>query len=84
MKASTSISSYFIETLSPPNKNNWHHRGVPITLKINFFSLNPNHRLSLEHIWKTLMSCIQKGLKYTGKKETKSIVDLTLFFLPLK
>ena len=61
------IASYFLETLASPNEKTWHDRGGPITQTINHFSLNPNHRRSVEHTWKTLISCIEKGVKYTGK-----------------
>ena len=37
---------------------------------ITFF-INPNHRRSVEHTWKTLISCIEQGVKYTGKNATK-------------
>ena len=60
------IASYFIETLASLHENNWHHRRGPITQTIDHFSLNPNHRRSVEHTWKTLIKCIEKGVKYTG------------------
>ena len=59
------IASYFIETLAPPHKNTWHHRGGPITQTIDNFSLNPNHWWYVEYTWKTLISCIEKEVKYT-------------------
>ena len=65
------IAYKFIETLASPHENNWHHRGGPITQAIDNFSLNPNHRRSVEHTWKTLISCIEQGVKYTGKNVTK-------------
>ena len=46
------ISSYFLETLASPNEKTWHERVGPFTQKINQFSLNPNHRRSVEHTWK--------------------------------
>ena len=57
-----SIDSYFINTLSSPHANTWHHRGEPITQKIYHFYLNPNHRRSMEHTRKTLISCIEQGV----------------------
>ena len=46
------IASYFIETLAPPHPNAWHHRGGPLTQTIDHFSLNHNHRRSVELTWK--------------------------------
>ena len=66
------IASYFINTLASPHANNWHHRGGPITQTIDHFGINPNHRWSVEHTWKTLISCIEQGVEYTGKNVTKS------------
>ena len=65
------IASYFIETLASPHENTWHHRGGPITQTIENFSLNHNHRRSVEHTWKTMISCIEQGVKYTGRNVTK-------------
>ena len=78
------IASDFIETLATPQRNTGHHRGGPITQTINHFSLNHNHRRSVEHTWKTLISCIEKGVKYTGGNVTKTMVDLTFFLLVMK
>ena len=78
------IASYFLKTLASPHKNNSYHRGGPITQTIDIFSLNHNHRKSVGHTQKTLISCIEKGVKYTRKNVTKSMVDLTLFLLLLK
>ena len=52
------ITSYFINTLSSPQANTWHHIGGTITNTIDHFFLNPNHRWSVEHTWKILISCI--------------------------
>ena len=65
------IAYYFLETLASLHKSTWHHRGVTITQTINNLSLYHNHRRSVEHTWKTLISCIEKGVKYTGKHVTK-------------
>ena len=65
------IASYFIETLAFPHENPWHHRRGPITQTIDNFSLNPNHWRSVKHTRKTLISCIEKGVKYTGGNVTK-------------
>ena len=65
------IASYFLETLASPHENTWHHRGGTITATIDHFYLNHNHRRSVEHKWKTLISCIYKGVKYTGENVTK-------------
>ena len=43
-----------------------------ITQIINHFSLNPNHRQSVEKTMKTMISYLEKGLKYTGNNETKN------------
>ena len=66
------IASYFINTLASPHANTWHHRGGPITQTIDHFCLNPNHQRSVEHTWKTLISCIEQGVKYTGRNVTKN------------
>ena len=60
------IASYFLETLASPNEKTWNDRGGTITQTINPFSLNTNHRRSVEHTWKTMISSLEKGLKYTG------------------
>ena len=78
------VSSYFINTLASPHSNNWHHRGGPITQTIDHSCLNPNHQRSVEHTWKTLISCIEQGVKYTGRKVTKIMVDLTFYLLLMK
>ena len=59
------IASFFLETLASPNKKTWHDTGGPITQTINHFSLNPNHRRSVEKTWKTMISYLEKGVKYT-------------------
>ena len=78
------IAFYFIETLASPHKKSWCHIGVPITQTIDHFSLNSNHRQSMEHTWQTLVSCIEQGVKYTGVNVTKTMVDLTFYLLILK
>ena len=65
------IASYFINTLASPYANTWHHRGGPITQTIYHYCLNPNHQRYVEHTWKTLISCIEQGFKYTGINVTK-------------
>ena len=52
-------------------RKTWHDRGDPITQTINHFSLNHNHRGAVEHTWKTMISFLDKGGKYTGKNVTK-------------
>ena len=42
-----------------------------ITQTINHFSLNPNHRRSVENSRKTMINYLEKGVKYTGNNETK-------------
>ena len=66
------IASYFINTLASSLANTWQHRGGTITHKIDHFFRDPNHRRSVEHIWKTLISCIELGVKYTGRNVTKN------------
>ena len=66
------ISSFFLETLASPNEKTRHDTGGPITQTINQFFLNPNHRRSVEHTWKTMISYLEKGVKYTGNNETKN------------
>ena len=56
------IAYYFLETLASPHKNTWHRRGGPTTQTIDNFSLNNNHWRSMKHIWKTLISLIERGL----------------------
>ena len=65
------ILSYFFKYLASPNEKTWHDRGGIITQTINRFPLNHNHRRSVEHTWKTLISCIEKGVTYTGNNVTK-------------
>ena len=65
------IASFFLNTLESPNEKTWHDRGGPITKTIHHFSLNKNHRRSVEKTWKTMMSYLEKGVKYTGKNGTK-------------
>ena len=64
-KRNIKIASFFLETLASPNGKTWHDRGGPIIQTINHFSLNPNHRRSVEHKWKTMINYLEKGLKYT-------------------
>ena len=42
-----------------------------ITQTITHFSLNPNHRRSVEKTLKTMISSLEKGVKYTGNNGTK-------------
>ena len=65
------IDSYFINTLASPDANTWHHIGGPITQTIDNFCLNPNHWRYVEHTWKIFISCIDQGVKYTGRNVTK-------------
>ena len=65
------IASYFINTLASPHSNTWHHRGAQITQTIDPFGLNPNHWRSVKHTWKTVISCIEQGIQYTGRNLTK-------------
>ena len=65
------IASYLLETFASPNEKTWHDIGGPITQTINHFSLNPDHRRSVEHTLKTMISSLEKGVKYTGKNITK-------------
>ena len=62
-KLNINIASFFLETLASPNEKTWHDTGVPITKTINHFSLNPNHRRSVEKTWKTMISSLEKGVK---------------------
>ena len=39
---------------------------------------------SVEHTRKTLIVCIEQGVKYTGINVKKSMVDLTFYILLLK
>ena len=65
------IASYFLETSASMHENTWHQKGGPITQTIDHFFLNPNHRRSVEHTRKSLISCIEQGVKYTGRNVTK-------------
>ena len=60
------IASFFLVTLASPNEKTWHDRGGPITKTINHFALNTNHGRSVEKTWKTMISSLEKGVKYTG------------------
>ena len=66
------IAYYFIDTLASQYASTWHRIGGPTTQIIDHFSFNPNRRRSVEHTWKTLIGCIEKGVKYTGKNVTKN------------
>ena len=70
-KLNINIESFFLETLASPNEKTWHDTGGPITQTINHFSLNPNHRRSVEKTWKTMISYLDNGVKYTGNNKTK-------------
>ena len=39
---------------------------------MDHFVLNLNHRQPVEHTWETVISCIQWGVKYTGRNITKN------------
>ena len=65
------IASFFLVTLASPNEKTWHGRGGPITKTIDHFALNPNHRRSVENTRKTMISYLEKGVKYTGNNGTK-------------
>ena len=67
------IASFFLVTLASPNEKTWHDRGGPITKTINHFALNSNHWRSVEKTWKTIISYLEEGVKYTvnnGKKRS--------------
>ena len=66
------IYSYFIKTLASTHANTWHHRGGPVTQRIDYFGLNSNHWRSVEHTRKKVISCIDQGVKYTGRNVTKN------------
>ena len=68
------IVSYFFKTLASPNEKTWHDRGGPITQKINHFSLNPDHRRSVEKDMKKKISSLEKGVKFAGNNVTKKNV----------
>ena len=68
------IASYFINTLEPPHANTWNHRDGTDTQTIDYLFLNPNHRRSVEHTWKTLISCLEQEFKYTRINVTKNHV----------
>ena len=70
-KLNINITSFFLDTLASPNEKTRHDTGGPITKTINHFSLNPNHRRSVEKTWKTMISYLEKGVKYTGNNKTK-------------
>ena len=66
------IAPYFINTLAPPHDNTWYNRGEKITQTIIHFGLDPNHWWSVEHTQKTVIGCIEQGIKHTGIKVKKS------------
>ena len=70
-KLNINIAYFYLETLAYLNKKNWYETGGPITQTINHFSLNPNHWRSVENTWKTMISSLEKGLKYTVNNGTK-------------
>ena len=65
-KLNINIAYFFLETLASPNEKTWHDTDGPITQTINHFSINPDHRRSVENTWKTMISYLEKGVKYTG------------------
>ena len=65
------IASFFLETLVSPNEKTWHDIGGPIKQTINHFSLNPNHWWSVEKTRKTMITSLEKGVKYTGNHNKK-------------
>ena len=65
------IASYLVSTLVSPNENTWHHRCGTIIQTIDRFGINPNHWRSVENTWKTVIGCIERMVKYTGRNGTK-------------
>ena len=65
------IYSHFVNTLASPHDNTWHHIGGKITQTIDNFGINPNHWRYFENTWKTVISFIEQGVKYTGINGTK-------------
>ena len=78
------IASYFIITLESPHADTWHHSGGPITHTIDNFCLNPNNEQSVDHTQITVISYIEKVVKYTGINVSKIMVDLTFYLLLMK
>ena len=72
------IASYLVNTLAFPHHNKWNHRGGPITQTIDNFGLNCNHQRYVENTRKTVISCIEQGVKYTGRNGTKQYVRIYL------
>ena len=78
------IAYYFIDTLASPHASFWHRIGGTIKQIIYHFPINHNRWRSMEHTWKTLIRCIEKGVKYTGKNVTKNHGRPYLYLLLLK
>ena len=70
------IYYYFINTLASSNNNTWNHRGGTITQTTDYIGLNPNHWRSVVNTCKTIIGCIEQGVKYTVINGTKIMVDL--------
>ena len=83
-KLNINIASFFLETLVPPNEKTWHDTGSPIKKTINHFSINLNHRRSVEKTRKTMISSLEKGVKYTGNNETKRSGQPYLYLILMK
>ena len=49
-----------MKTLASPHANTWHHRGGPITQKVDHFGPNPNRFWSVKHTWKAVIGCIEQ------------------------
>ena len=64
------ISAYLVNTLEYPHNSTWNYRGGPTARNIYHFSLNPDYWRSVENIWKIVISCIEQGIKYTGRNGT--------------
>ena len=47
-KLGINIASFFLDTLASLNEKTWHDTGGPIIQTFNHFSLNPNHRRSVD------------------------------------
>ena len=75
-KLNINIASLFLETLASRTKKSGMTQVVQlhkqsITQTINHFSINPYHLRSVKKTLKTMISYLEKGVKYTGNNKTK-------------
>ena len=70
-KLNINIASYFLETLASPNGKTCLTQEVQLHKQSITFLLILIIGRSVEKTWKTMISSLDKGVKYTGNNETK-------------